>query len=596
MGNQFKRPFPTPEEPSRGSSTPAIPEQDTVTAPAVNFPPTPNLPPGSLPPRGYVQGQYGQYGPRPGGQLFHGAGSAGPFGNAPVSQMGNPSFGGQQGGVPMNSLFGAMQAPPVTPMGGSGTAFGPQSMGGAGGMGGTGSAWGERSSLPGGFGERPGSVREREKSQAGKGQKGKKKRRVPIWARVVIVFLTILILLVGGGFTYYQIYFANTVNSITNKQVVRSRGETDPNKDKPSDVLNWGRINILLLGSDTDEKGVWTGNSYLAQTVIVASIDTATHEVDMLSIPRDFLINIPGHGMDKLDTAFAYGGSINNNMSGVATVYDTLDQDFGIKINFYGWVGLQGFIKVINTVDGVDVNVMHPIVDDTYPDDVAANGSGKKGFGYKRVYIGDGPQHLDGAMALEYVRSRHSTNDFDRSARQQQVLSALRLKMDNVGIVGQLPQIAADLNGSLYTSLNPTQLLELGNFARGIDANKIKHLTLSAPKYGRGASVQVHGQSEDVVLPNCNAIPAAVNAFLHITTAVCNIASNSSGQGPLLASSPGSSSGAQADTSSFADTSMMADAGQSLNAGLELSSWNDLFGIRDLLDLMSMVVLDSPQV
>jgi LCP family protein required for cell wall assembly len=413
---------------------------------------------------------------------------------------------------------------------------------------------------------------------------------------VVIGFLVFFIALGSSGFAYYQIYLTDTVNSITGKQVVRVKGETDPNQGKSSDILSWGRIIVLLLGSDTDEKGVWQGNSYLTQTVLVASIDTATHEVDLLSIPRDYYINIPGHGMDKLDTAFAYGGSINNNMSGVATVYDTLDKDFGIKVNYYGWVGLQGFIKVVNTVDGVDVNVMHPIVDDTYPDDVTANGSGKKGFGHKRVYIGDGPQHLDGAMALEYVRSRHSTNDFDRSARQQQVLSALRLKIDNAGIAPQLPRIAADLKGSLYTDLSTTQLLELGNFARGIDANKIKHLTLSAPKYGRSTTRLVHGQSEDVVEPNCDAIPAAVNTFLHITTAVCNIASNSGGQGPLLTSSSGSSSGALVDTSRLVDISMVADVRQNLSAGLRLTSWNDLFGIRNLLDLMAMAVLDSPQV
>lgn len=601
--------------------------------PAVNFPPAPKLPSSGVPPQGYVQGQYGQYGPRPSGQLFHGAGGMSPqMGNQPFGGQQNNGWLGQQGSMPGNSLFGGTQAPPVTPMGGSGTAFGPQgprstgnlgnmggmnsmggmnnmgsmggmnSMGGMGSMagnGGAGSAWGNNWNNPAGkFGERQEGLGERGK---GKGKQGKKKRRVPIWARVIIGILLFFIVLGGAGFAYYQINYASTLNSITGQNFTRPKGETDPNQGKPSDVLNWGRINILLLGSDTDDKGVWTGNSFLAQTVIVASVDTGTHEVDMLSIPRDFYINIPGHGMDKLDTAFAYGGSINNHMSGVTTVVDTLYTDFGIKINFYAWVGLQGFIKVINTVDGVDVNVMHPVVDDTYPDDVTTNGTSKAGFGYRRVYIGDGPQHLDGATALEYVRSRHSTTDFDRSARQQQVLSALRLKMDNVGIVGQLPQIAKDLQGSLATDLNTTQLLELGNFARGIDANKIKHLTLSAPKYGRGASVPVHGQSEDVVLPDCNAIPGAVNAFLHITTATCNIAYWPGGQGPLLTSASGSNSGGVASTSSLADASIIADAGQqALSAGQSwnlatLPSWNNLFGVRDLLDLMFMVVLNSPQ-
>lgn len=587
MGNQFKKPFPTPEKQPGGSFPPAITEQDTIIAPAINP---------QQAPQGYVQGKHGQYGPPPNGQPVANAGGSNTFGAMPVSQMGHQLPQNQQGILPASSLFSGMQAPPMTPMGSPASAPGGPGMGG---MGAPGSAWGGQHALPGSGGPQGENAPARAKKPTGKGKQGRKKRRVPIWARVIIGFLVFFLMLGGGLFGYYQVYFASTVNSVTNQQFTRAKGEQNPNEGKPSDVLQWGRINLLLLGSDTDEKGIWTGNSFLAQTVIIASIDTSTHEVDMLSIPRDFYINIPGHGMEKLDTAFAYGGSINNHMSGVGTVVDTLEQDFGIKINFYGWVGLQGFIKVINTVDGVDVNVMHPVVDDTYPDDIAADGSSKKGFGYKRVYIGDGPQHLDGATALEYVRSRHSTTDFDRSARQQQVLSALRLKIDNVGIISQLPQIAQDLKGSLATDLDPTKLLELGNFARGIDANKIKHLTLSAPRYGRGAIVLIHGQPEDVVIPNCSAIPAAVNAFLHIKTAICNVATvPGDGQGPRLLAAAGSSAGTQADAPASMDASSLASAQllTGVNAGPGPSSWNDLFGVRDLLELVSMVVLDSPQI
>jgi len=536
MGNQFKKPFPLPEESPEGSFTLELPEQDTARTPAL-----------SVPPQGSVQGQ------------CH--------------------------GTPVHLLVGIRQALPVIPPGGSSMATGPQ------GVNGPGLAYKERLWVPAGLRETPASVQERKRSQA-----SRKKRRIPIWARVVMSVPVFFTLLGVSAFACYQFYFAGAVNSMTNQQVVRITGETDPNQGRPSDVLNWGRINILLLGSDTDEKGVWAGNVFLAQTLIVASIDTTTHEVDLLSIPRDFYLRIPGHGMDKLDTAFAYGGSVNHQISGVATVYATLDQDFGIKINFYGWVGLQGFIKVINTVGGVDVNVLHPVVDDTYPDDITSSGNGKQGFGYRRIYIADGPQHLDGATALEYVRSRHSTNDFDRSARQQQVLSALRLKLDNPDMIPWLPQIADDLKGSLATSLAPLQLLELGNFARGIDARKIRHLTLSAPTYGRAARVPVHGQLEDVVLPDCHTIPAAVNTFFHSTSSTCTITSTAGRSSPVLAHSSGRGAGTESDTSISPVVSTIASFGQGLEMGQALAWWNDLFGMHDLLALMSLVVLDSPQI
>jgi LCP family protein required for cell wall assembly len=617
LGNQFKKPLANMGgKPPQASLSTSVPEQNTLIRPAVRMPPLPNTPPDTMPHQRHAQshpgqddfhpGGMGQFGETPMNQPFGGqAGNQAlgqPFSGQPGSRTMDQlfdeqpgmrptrrPFGGQPTDQSANSLFGAA---PMLPLGGPGTSMSSQQMAAMGGIGTPDAAWSNRFPISGQR-EKPASVRDRERSQ-GEGKRGKKRRRVPIWARVVIGFLSLLIMLVAGGFTYYQLTYAPVLNSVTGKQFTRVQGEEDPNQGKSGSVLNWGRINILLLGSDTDEKPAWGGNSFLAQTVIVVSVDTRTHDVDMLSIPRDYYIRIPGYGLDKLDTAFSHGGSTNNNMSGVGLVEDTLDQDFGIKINFYAWVGLQGFIKVIDTVHGVDVNVMHPVVDDTYPDDVGTKGAAQSN--YKRVYIPDGAQHLDGPTALEYVRSRHSTNDFDRSARQQQVLGALKLKLANTGIIGELPQIAKDLQGSLATQLNTSQLLDLGNFARGIQPDEIKHLTLGGSKYSTSGQIKTSYGIEDVVYPRCDSVPQAINSFLHITTAVCKTTLGPGQQAPPLASSPGAGTG----TSGFAPMSTLASAstlsGADFSLGQSMSSFSDLFGLRDLIDLMSMVVLDSPQV
>ncbi len=630
MGNQFKKPFTNMEgKSSQASPSTSIPDQGTLIQPAVQVPPIPNTPPHTMPPQHAAQNHPGHYGPHPGGM--------GQFGESPMkqpfrrhtnNQASGQSFSGQPGMIPTSQPFGGQPgrqtagqpfggqpgmmltsrpsggpsagqaatsspsgAAPASPLSGTGTGFSSRRIAATGGTGTPQAAWGNQRSSISGKQEKPASVRDRERSQD-KGKREKKRRRVPIWARVVIGFLSLLIVLVAGGFTYYQFTYAPVLNSVTGKQFTRVHGEEDPNQGKSGSVLNWGRFNILLLGSDTDEKTAWSGSSFLAQTVIVVSVDTRTHDVDMLSIPRDYYIRIPGYGLDKLDTAFAHGGSINNNMSGVGLVEDTLDQDFGIKINFYAWVGLQGFIKVIDTVHGVDVNVMHPVVDDTYPDDVGTKGTAQSN--YKRVYIPDGAQHLDGPTALEYVRSRHSTNDFDRSARQQQVLGALKLKLANAGIIGELPQIAKDLQGSLATQLTTSQLLDLGNFARGIQPDEIKHLTLGGSKYSTSGQVKTSYGIEDVVYPRCDSVPQAINSFLHITTAVCKTTLAPGQQTPLLASSSGTGTSGCATTPALASASML--RGTDFSPGQGMPSFSDLFGLRDLIDLMSMVVLDSPQV
>lgn len=420
----------------------------------------------------------------------------------------------------------------------------------------------------------------------------KKKRRYPIWARVLTGILLFLILLGGAAFAYYQVNFSSAVNGITNQQVQRSAGEEDPNQGRTGDILSGPRINILLLGSDTDQKfGTSAGGAsvYLAQTDIVVTIDPTTKTVGMLSIPRDFWINIPGVGMGKLDQAFEHGYSIGQG--GFAGAVDlsrkTIQQDFGIPINYYAWVGLDGFVKVIDTVGGVDVDVIHPITDDTYPDDVG-NHTGDI-FAYKRLYIPPGPQHLSGTEALEYVRSRHAdlVGDFGRSARQQQVLNALKIKLSNASIIGELPQLAQDLNGFVKTDMSLGDALKVANFARTLDPNKINRVILGPPYSQIGTAPD--GQS--IVEPHCDQIiPVIAKMFDLGNKAACNITANSNNSMLASAHQPSPIQGTGPVASIFSTASPFAD----VSTLSQIGGNDDMFGLHGLLDLLLAGVFESP--
>jgi LCP family protein required for cell wall assembly len=409
------------------------------------------------------------------------------------------------------------------------------------------------------------------------GKKRKKKRKFPIWARVLVGFLLFLLLLGGAGFTYYQIYFADAINSITGQQVQRRAGEEDPNTKLNGDILSGPRINILLLGSDTDQK---FQGSYIAQTDIVVTIDPATKSVGMLSIPRDFYINVPGYGMHKLDEAYGLGG--------VDLSRATIEQDFGIPINYYAWVGLDGFIKVINEVGGVDVDVMHPIVDDQYPDDVGSNANDP--YALKRLYIAPGPQHLDGEPALEYVRSRHAdlVGDFGRSARQQQVLGALKTKLSNPNIFGKLSAIANDLKGYLKTDMQLSDVLKLMNFARSLDINKISKLILGPP-YSSSGNLP---NGESVVFPNCDQLVPAIAQLLQLgNNAACNIQASNGQSSPVASTHYLTSQASPLTTTNLSGVQSLSNS-----ATGTMNGFNDLFGIHSLLNLMFLGVFESPDV
>jgi len=421
--------------------------------------------------------------------------------------------------------------------------------------------------------------------------KERKQRRFPIWARIVVSLFLLLLIVIGGAAGYYNYFFAAPVSHIVGQQVTRLKGDEDPNMNRNgADILSGPRINILLLGSDTDEK--FSNGQYLAQTDIVITIDPATRKVGMLSIPRDFWINVPGSGMHKLDEAYGLGG--------VALSRLAIFQDFGIPINYYAWVGLDGFIKVIDTVGGVDVDVLHPITDDNYPDDVG-NKTGDI-YAYKRLYIPPGPQHLSGPAALEYVRSRHAdlVGDFGRSARQQQILGALKTKLNNPDMVGKLPAIAHDLDGYVRTDMQLTDVLKLVNFARGLDPNSIQRVILGPP-YSRSGTA-TDGSGKSVVFPDCALIvPVIAQMFALGNNAACNIQANSSNSSvasaspvsPASLASPPSSLSTASTNASRQSVSQMAGL-SAMNLSLAGGSDN-LFGFHSLLDLMLMVVFESPQ-
>jgi LCP family protein required for cell wall assembly len=203
---------------------------------------------------------------------------------------------------------------------------------------------------------------------------------------------------------------------------------------------------------------------------------------------------------------------------GAAEMKDVIQYNFSIHIDHYAWVGLSGFIKVIDTAGGIDVDVLHPMVDDTYPDDTGnTNGSA---YDYKRISIAPGPQHLNGAQALEYVRTRHSdlVGDFGRTVRQQQVINQLKSKLATPDTIGKASELLQDLNGSLQTDMQLGDIVNLGNLARNVDSSKVDHLTLGPPDY---AVPNTNGNRPGNYLPVCSKIVPAIEKMFNMGYAVC---------------------------------------------------------------------------
>ena len=274
----------------------------------------------------------------------------------------------------------------------------------------------------------------------------------------------------AGGFAYFLPAVQEAIDATSQVVEVASPTPTPTGvapSAKPTPRAP-GTFTVLLLGSDNDSKFI--GDHVLTQSMIVVRFNPATKKVVMLSIPRDLWVPLSTGGIGKIDGAYSYGGP------GAAIA--TIENNFGIHIDDYIWIGLAGLVHVIDAIGGVDVVTSHPVLDDFYPKDL---GSGDP-YAYQRVAVMAGPQHLSGTNALEYVRSRHNDiqSDFGRSERQQQVLLALRAKATGIK-AEDVPSLAASLKGQIKTSMNLQRIATLLPIVGSLDLKNIQQIVLLAP-------------------------------------------------------------------------------------------------------------------
>ncbi|HLH60704.1 MAG TPA: LCP family protein [Ktedonobacteraceae bacterium] len=363
--------------------------------------------------------------------------------------------------------------------------------------------------IPGNTGSQPPTRRVR----------GPRSRRL----RILLYILLVLTLAMCGLFAYAYAYFQNNVNQPVQQFIhAVSRSNDEPPVDEAA--ITDRPWNILLLGSDNDSK--YNFPALLTQVMMVVHVDPTSNSAYLVSIPRDSWVYVPEiGGMHKIDQAFLLGAAPHSSFDdGVRLARLTVEKDYGITIDRYAWVGLDGFASVIDTLGGVDVDVTHPILDDNYPDDTSGKGDP---YGLKRLYIVPGPQHMNGQQALAYVRSRHAdlVGDIGRTERQQEVLTALKKKLDASNVLSHLTQILADLKGKLYTDLSEQEMISIANFGRSLSNSAIKRITLGpgtgSQDFGNYATVYdpSAGGNQDVIIPHCSTIQPVINTIFGLGNA-----------------------------------------------------------------------------
>jgi LCP family protein required for cell wall assembly len=242
----------------------------------------------------------------------------------------------------------------------------------------------------------------------------------------------------------------------------------------PAPLPDWqgpARTNVLLMGVDLRPDERRAGLPGRTDVLMVLSVAPAERRVALLSLPRDLAVTIPGIGETKLNTAYTHGETRQAG-GGPALARRVVADLIGQPIDHYAIVDFAGFERLVDLLDGVTIDVPRPLVDDAYPTD---------DYRTRRLVIPAGTQHMDGATALSYVRTRHADSDFGRMQRQQQLLLALRERTLRWPVLLRAPQLAQEALGAVRTDLGPGELLALAKLAQQLPAGGLKSLVLAPP-------------------------------------------------------------------------------------------------------------------
>jgi polyisoprenyl-teichoic acid--peptidoglycan teichoic acid transferase len=252
------------------------------------------------------------------------------------------------------------------------------------------------------------------------------------------------------------------------------------------------RINVALYGYG----GNGHDGAYLTDSIMVVSIQPRpgrTAQVAEISIPRDWMVPIDAAGgkpyYGRVNEAYSDGQGQSpvqaprykgDSQGGGKLANQTLQSVLGLHIDHFVGVDFQAFQAAVDSVGGVDVDVPDSFTDNQYPHGECDKGDCR----YMTVHFTKGMQHMDGARALIFARSRHSydnpaeASNFARNHRQQLILNALKQKVLSVGGIGKLPDLLSALGDHVITDLGIADANALYDLVKNVDSKSIVHVSV----------------------------------------------------------------------------------------------------------------------
>ena len=239
-----------------------------------------------------------------------------------------------------------------------------------------------------------------------------------------------------------------------------------PTEKKAARMASPDKTVVMLMGVDERE-----GDVGRSDTLMIATLDAKKHKAAILSVPRDTRVKIKGHGFDKINAAYAYGGH--------KLTQNTVEDLLGVEMEHYVIINVNAFTKIIDAIGGIDINVEKRMY---YEDPWDDNGG-------LVINLYPGQQHMDGKTAITYVRYRDEEGDIGRITRQQKFMKAVMDKLTSPSIIPRIPAIIGEVVDSINTDLSVKQMIEFMAALKEAQSNGLQTEMLPGrPMYIGGVS------------------------------------------------------------------------------------------------------------
>lgn len=293
-----------------------------------------------------------------------------------------------------------------------------------------------------------------------------------------VVFLAFyLFAIVKGAKNPYENLFSKDKSKGETNIVDENKGQDDDKKEveepeeEPQQMID-DEFMFVMFGTDSHDIDVSKG--YRSDTIILTKVNFKTGEVRMVNIPRDTRVNIPGHGLTKINAAHSYGGP---NL-----LMKTIQDNFGLNVDYYVKVDYTLVENFVDAIGGVDYNVPYDLIytDPTDKPPLVIN-------------IKAGMQHIDGKDAVKVLRYRGNTSDIDRINRQQEFLKVVMDQALSLKNIGRLPKIFSSIKSNLRTNFGEKQILEAIVSLPKVDMNNLEMSMIPGEgKYVAGESFWIY--------------------------------------------------------------------------------------------------------